>query len=322
MTGAPSPTPRQLEVLRARCETGPRKEAYGALVRCTATTADYAGPFRRVGIPGRPRAGVARCNYSRGARLAREPKKNPGRHSPEAPLTAVCANRHPADVGEFTAEETAIRAEMDPADLDRYVSAGVIEPDADGRYSTGHVRRIRIARSLERSGLPIDGLAVAMRQGLLGLDFADTPTYERFDPLGHETFEQAAERCAVPVELLLTVRESMGYALPKPTDRIGQDELDVVPLLRFMVDHGCRQPVIERSLRTYGESLRRVAETEADWWNSELLQPLFRRGVTYGALRADQPAVRRAGGPRRSGDPCSLSRPAGEPVDAQHPRGV
>ena len=187
-------------------------------------------------------------------------------------------------VGEFTAEETAIRAEVDPADLDRYVSAGVIEPDADGRFSTGHVRRIRITRSLERSGLPIDGLAVAMRQGLVGLDFADTPTYERFDPLGHETFEQAAERCALPVELLLTVRESMGYALPRPTDRIGQDELDVVPLLRFMVDNGCRQPVIERSLRTYGESLRRVAETEADWWNSELLQPLFRRGVTYQEL--------------------------------------
>ena len=203
---------------------------------------------------------------------------------PDTTLTTGCAKQHPAEVGEFTAEETAIRAEVDPADLDRYVSAGVIEPDADGRYSTGHVRRIRIARSLERSGLPIDGLAVAMRQGLLGLDFADTPTYERFDPLGHETFEQAAERCAVHVDLLLTVRESMGFALAKPTDRIGQDELDVVPLLRFMVDHGCRQPVIERSLRTYGESLRRVAETEADWWNSELLQPLLRRGVIYQEL--------------------------------------
>lgn len=181
-------------------------------------------------------------------------------------------------------EETAIRAEVDPADLGRYVAAGVIQPDVDGRFSASHVRRVRITASLERSGLPIDGLAEAMRRGLVGLEIADAPTYKLFDPLGQETFEQAAERCALPVDLLLTVRESMGYALPGPTDRIGQHELEVVPLLRFMLDNGCRQPVIERALRTYGESLRRVAETEADWWNSELLQPLFRRGATHGEL--------------------------------------
>ena len=184
-------------------------------------------------------------------------------------------------MGDFTAEETVIRAEVDPADLDRYVSAGVISPDADGRFSTGHVRRIRIARSLERSGLPIDGLGVAMRRGLLGLDFADTPTYERFDPLGHETFEQAAERCAVPLELLLIVRESMGFALPK-SERTGSARTSSMSCRccgSWSTTAAAGQS-IERSLRTYGESLRRVAETEADWWNSELLQPLFRRDVT------------------------------------------
>jgi class 3 adenylate cyclase len=185
---------------------------------------------------------------------------------------------------DFTLDEVAVRAQVDPAEVERLVAVGLIEPDPSGRFTSGHVRRIRILRSLERSGLPVSEIAEAVRRGILGLDFADMPTYERFDPLGEGTFEQLAAETGVPVDLLLAIREAMGFAQAAAGDRVGQDEREVVPLVQWMLQHDFRQAVIDRTLRAYGESVRRVAETEADWWNTELQRPMLERGGSYGEL--------------------------------------
>jgi adenylate cyclase len=42
--------------------------------------------------------------------------------------------------------------------------------------------------------------------------------------------------------------------------------------------------VIERWLRVYGDSLRRIAETEAAWWNSEVEMALLASGMTEGEM--------------------------------------
>jgi adenylate cyclase len=184
-------------------------------------------------------------------------------------------------MGEFTLDELAVRAQCEPDQIAELIDLGVIVPDPDGRFSTGHVRRVRIVRALERSGLPLAGIAEGIRRGILGLDFADTPAYELFDPLGEHTFAQLSAETGVPLELLIVIREAMGFAPPGPDDRVGANEREVVPLVQFMLRHDFRHSVIERSLRTYGESLRRVAETEADWWNSELQRPIIERGGSY-----------------------------------------
>ena len=42
--------------------------------------------------------------------------------------------------------------------------------------------------------------------------------------------------------------------------------------------------VIERWLRVYGDSLRRIAEVEAAWWNSEVEMALLASGMTEGEM--------------------------------------
>ena len=112
----------------------------------------------------------------------------------------------------------------------------------------------------------------------MSLDFLDDPSYERYAGVGDETFQQLGERLGVPVELLQVIREAMGYTQPAPDDRVRVDELDVAAYVAFQLEHGLRAITIERWLRTYGDSLRRMAETEADWYGSEILGPLFRAG--------------------------------------------
>jgi class 3 adenylate cyclase len=60
---------------------------------------------------------------------------------------------------------------------------------------------------------------------------------------------------------------------------VREDELEILPLVSYQVELGFRGEAIERALRVYGDSLRRVTEAEAEWWRSEVQTPLLERGV-------------------------------------------
>jgi adenylate cyclase len=180
----------------------------------------------------------------------------------------------------YQAQEAAKAAEVLPAFLSQLVELGIVSPDEDGTFSTGDVRRIRLLRTLERAGLPIDGIAEVMGGNGLSLDFYDLPLYERLSETTEDTFEEMAEETNVPLDLLLKLREAMGSAEPAPTDRVREQERPVIRLMQAQVADGVRPRAIERWLRVYGDSIRRIAETEGDWWHTEVEQPLLDGGMT------------------------------------------
>ena len=178
----------------------------------------------------------------------------------------------------FSREVAAERAGVDVEYVDQLVATGIIASGEDGRFSAGTIQRIGVVLGLERSGMSMPVVGEAIAQGGLSLDFVDQPSYRRFASFGTETFREVGARTGVPVELLMVIREAMGFAQPSPDDRIRDDELRVVPLLQLQMAEGFRTAVIDRWLRVYGDSLRRVAETEADWFRTEILEPMFAAG--------------------------------------------
>jgi adenylate cyclase len=177
----------------------------------------------------------------------------------------------------WTAEAVADRAGVEVAYVERLAGLGILTP-RDGTYLANDSRRVGVVQALERAGLALDGVAEVIRRREMSLDFVDQPDYERFAGVTDETFEQVSVRTGVPLDMLFLIREAMGFAQPAPGDRVRANELEVVPLIALQCEHGFRPAVIERSLRAYGDSLRRVADTEADWYGSEVLAPLFRAG--------------------------------------------
>jgi adenylate cyclase len=137
-----------------------------------------------------------------------------------------------------------------------------------------------LLRTLDRAGLPLGGIADVVRRGDLSLDFYDLPTYERLSANAEATFEEVARETNVPLELLVMLREAMGSGEPTPHDRVREHELPVIRLMQAQVAEGVRSRAIERWLRVYGDCLRRVAETEGDWWHTEVKQPLLDAGMT------------------------------------------
>ena len=121
--------------------------------------------------------------------------------------------------------EAAQRSGIDVDELDRMVELGILTPDADNRFTPGHLRRAALVKSLAASGIPLEGLGAAIRDGVVSLDFIDAPAFERFSALSGVTFAQLAERTGVPIELLMRIREATGSVAPKPDDRVRDDEL-------------------------------------------------------------------------------------------------
>ena len=173
----------------------------------------------------------------------------------------------------YAGEDVAERAGVEPSYVLRLVDLGILAPGEPDRFSPGDVRRVLMARSLEDAGIPLDSLGQAIRQGDLSLDFLDAMGYERFAGLADETFQQVSDRTGIPLELLTVVREAIGMAEPSPDDRLRDDEMAIVPFIELQVAEGFRPAAIERLLRVDGDSTRRIAEQEAAWWTSEVIEP-------------------------------------------------
>jgi adenylate cyclase len=183
-------------------------------------------------------------------------------------------------VGEHSRQEVARRAGVDSDYVDRLVELGLLQPGTGDVFSPGDVRRARWVQSLERAGVPLDGMAAAVRDGALSFSFLDATAFDRFAGLSGTTFGELSERTGVPLELLNVVREAVGFAEPRPEDHVREDELSVVSAIELQLSSGFRPVVIERWLRVLGDGLARIAETETDWWRSEVGIPLLESGMT------------------------------------------
>jgi adenylate cyclase len=181
-------------------------------------------------------------------------------------------------------QEVAERAGVDPGHVDRLVELGILTPDAEDGFSPGDALRARWLRSLERAGVPLEGLAVAVRDGVLSFAFLDVGAYDRFAGLSGTTFRQLSAQTGIPLELLMVVREAFGFAEPRPEDHVHHNELSLVPLIQLQLARGFRPVIVERWLRVCGDSLRRIAEAEAAWWNSEVETAMVASGMTEGEM--------------------------------------
>ena len=122
-------------------------------------------------------------------------------------------------VTDETADGVAERAGVGPAYLARLVELGILSP-VDGRFAVNDARRVVVVQALERAGLTLEGIGEAIRRDDMTLDFVNQSSYERFAGLGSETFEEVSARTGVPIELLMVMREAMGFAQPAPGDRL------------------------------------------------------------------------------------------------------
>ena len=179
--------------------------------------------------------------------------------------------------------DVAAKAGVEATYVDRLMDLGLITPEGNA-FSSGDVLRAGWIRSLERSGLSVDDMAAAVRDGTLSFRYLDASAFDRFGSLTTTTVRQLSVDKRLPMPLLSVIREALGLPEPDPEDLVREDELAVAEVVSFQLAHGHRAEVIERSLRVYGDALRRIAETETDAYRSEVVEPLLETGMTQGEM--------------------------------------
>ena len=88
---------------------------------------------------------------------------------------------------------------------------------------------------------PKDGIAAAVQQGRLSFAFLEAPPYRRWAVRSARTYRQVSQEAGLPLELLGSFLEAIGFARMAPDEPIREDELEVVPLLQLSI-HGLPGP--------------------------------------------------------------------------------
>jgi hypothetical protein len=78
-------------------------------------------------------------------------------------------------------------------------------------------------------GIPAAAIAGVIESGRFSLDFLDNASFGTFTAIWALSFVDLARERDLPVELLLAIREAIGAAIARPTDRVWEVELEIVP---------------------------------------------------------------------------------------------
>ena len=199
-------------------------------------------------------------------------------------------------VGEYSPQEAAERAGVPIEALNTLLEHGLVAPDGDGRFSQGGVRKIGLLASLMASRLPMEFFVSGLKDGAMSVDFLDDPAYSHFSAFTRESFADVSVRTGLPVDLLMVIREAIGWAMPEPTDRMREIELEIVPLLEAQLEVGYAPKSVERLLRTLGDGLQRFVLADAAIMVTSVFEPVADRpGAEHTA--AITSALRRMSGP-------------------------
>ena len=121
-------------------------------------------------------------------------------------------------------------AGVSEAEIGRMVDLGVlVAREGAAPFLTIDLRKVRLALACERAGLPMDGIAAAIRAGRLSFAFLEASPYHRWAVPSDRTYRQVSEETGVPLDVLRETLESMGFAWTSPDEPMREDELEVDP---------------------------------------------------------------------------------------------
>jgi adenylate cyclase len=184
------------------------------------------------------------------------------------------------EMGGLSAAELAELAGVTPAEVDRLVSLGIlVARDGPGPFLAVDAQKVRLATACEQAGLPMGGIAAAIRAGRLSFTFLEAAPFRRWAVRSARTYRQVSEETGIPLETLGSALESMGFARMAPDEPIREDELEMVPLLQLGFSSGIFDLAWTTRLgRAHAEGLRLVAGAWADLYHARFEGPVLASG--------------------------------------------
>src|ERR671931_118948 len=167
------------------------------------------------------------------------------------------------------------------AEVERLVDLGVlVARDGADPFLETDVQKVRLATACEQAGLPMEGIASAIRAGRLSFAFLEAAPFRRWAVRSARTYRQVSQDTGIPLETLGSALESMGFARIAPDESIREDELEIVPLLRRGLESGLVDlGWLTRLGRAHVEGLRLIATAWAEAYQARFEGPVLASGA-------------------------------------------
>ncbi|HYZ91687.1 MAG TPA: adenylate cyclase regulatory domain-containing protein, partial [Actinomycetota bacterium] len=165
----------------------------------------------------------------------------------------------------LTSAQLAQFAEIGEDRIDEYRSRGLIDPDRDGEMDDWDVLRLRILMHYESLGRSMDEIEKAIRDGSTSVIYSDLLWG---DADAFVVPEQIAEELGVPLEDIEALLRAIGL-----TGSIPRSDLKFFEMMKSLVDGGLPMKLLLEVARVYGDSLRRLAQTEVRMIRDVVAEP-------------------------------------------------
>ena len=179
------------------------------------------------------------------------------------------------------------------AEVERLVELGVlVAREGAGPFRESDVPKVRLAVACEQAGLPMEGIAAAIRAGRLSFAFLETALYRRWAVRSGPTYQQVSQDTGVPLELLGSALEAMGFAPMTSEEPITEDELEVVPLLQRGFASGLLDLAwFTRVGRAHAEGLRLIVAAWNQAYRVRIEGPVLAAGGDHRAAMEEAPQL-------------------------------
>ncbi len=180
----------------------------------------------------------------------------------------------------LTAAELATRAGVSEEQIRRFASLGILS-GAQEPFHGGDVTRVRLLQTLEQSGISADDVGRAISSG----EFSFAAIEMLYPSAGESgltdrTFADMTAEIGVPLEFVQDLFAALALPTPRPEDRMRQDDLDMIPVLQAFLSLPFEQADLTYSARFWGENLNRLAQSEVRFFETHVIQPLLRQGLS------------------------------------------
>ena len=89
------------------------------------------------------------------------------------------------------------------AEVERLVELGIlVARDGADPFLAADVQKVRLAAACEQAGLPMEGIAAAVRVGRLSFAFLEGAPYRRWAVRSTRTYRQVSQEAGIPLDTL------------------------------------------------------------------------------------------------------------------------
>lgn len=166
-------------------------------------------------------------------------------------------------------DSLAETADVEVAFVLRSADAGALSTSRQGPFSSEDAGRLRFLQAWDSAGLPVEAVGELLQRDEISFSFLRVPWLQPQVRL-EQTYGQLAADRDLDVKTLQDVHEALGFRRPGDAEHVRRDDVVVAEWMAAFTASGARPEALLRLLHVYSGALRKIAQAEAEVFESEI----------------------------------------------------